>query len=205
MKSVTIVDYGAGNLRSLHRALNEVGADVTISTDKRDIASAERLIIPGVGSFADGMKNLRSLGLVDSIRKVSLDLEHPVLGICLGMQLLSSKGIEGGQSEGLGIVPGDAVRLEPKSDSERIPHVGWNDVKLVTGNGMFSGIPDGSDFYFVHSYHVIPENASHIIGTTYYCGETVAVVRRANTWGVQFHPEKSGPLGYRLLKNFLNL
>ena len=205
MKSVTIVDYGMGNLKSLHRALNEVGGDIIISDDVRDIASAQRLIIPGVGSYADGAKNLKAWGLFDIIRKVSLEHGRPILGICLGMQLLSSNGDEGGISEGLGIIPGEVRRLEPTTSEERIPHMGWNDVDLTTNSELFSGIPNHSDFYFVHSYRLIPTNSSHIVGTTEYCGKTVTVVRNGNTWGVQFHPEKSGPLGYRLLRNFLNL
>ena len=205
MKSVTVVDYGMGNLKSLHRALNEVGGDVIISNDVRDIVSAQRVIIPGVGSYADGAKNLKAWGLVDVIRKASLENERPVLGICLGMQLLSSKGYEGGTTEGIGIIPGEVRRLEPTSSEERIPHMGWNDVNLMGNNELFSGIPNHSDFYFVHSYCLTPANSSHIVGTTEYCGRIVTVVRNGNTWGVQFHPEKSGPLGYRLLRNFLNL
>ncbi len=205
MKSVTIVDYGMGNLKSLHRALNEVGGNVVISNDVRDITSAQRLIIPGVGSYADGAKNLRARGLFDIIRKVSLEDERPILGICLGMQLLSSNGNEGGTSEGLAIIPGEVKRLEPTTSEERIPHMGWNDVNLTTNGELFLGIPNHSDFYFVHSYCLIPANSSHIVGTTDFCGRTVTAVRNGNTWGVQFHPEKSGPLGYRLLRNFLNL
>lgn len=203
MRSVTVVDYGMGNLKSILMAMSEIGAEAIISSDVGVVQAAKRLIIPGVGSFADGMKNLRTLGLVEAIQKLSLHDNRPLLGICLGMQLLASKGYEGEECEGLKIIPGEAKRLVPKSPNQRIPHVGWNDVRLKKENALFANIPDLSDFYFVHGYHLVPSDKSHIVGTTDYCGDIVSVVNNRNTWGVQFHPEKSGPLGYRLLKNFI--
>jgi glutamine amidotransferase len=167
------------------------------------IEQAERLILPGVGAFTDGMRNLRSLGLDKTISDLVLNRKRPILGICLGMQLLATKGTEGGETAGLDILPGEVVRLENGSDKERIPHVGWNEVAIVRQAALFAQIPDKSDFYFVHSYHLKPYDEQNIVGTTQYCGHFVSAINSGNVWGVQFHPEKSGPLGKLLLKNFI--
>jgi len=200
---IVIVDFGMGNLKSIQKALVDLDVEVQISGNPSAIEQAERLILPGVGAFADGMRNLRSLGLDKTIRDLALNKKRPILGVCLGMQLLATKGTEGGESAGLDILPGEVVRLEDKSAKERIPHVGWNEVTLTRQTALFAQIPGKSDFYFVHSYHLKPYDERTIVGTTQYCGHFVSAINSGNVWGVQFHPEKSGPLGKLLLKNFV--
>jgi glutamine amidotransferase len=200
--NVVIVDYGMGNLRSVQRALEECGASGSISNDPRAIEQAEALVIPGVGAFADGMKNLAERGLSASIRTAAEEARVPVLGICLGMQLLADRGFESDDSQGLGLVPGEVKRLEPRAD-ERLPHVGWNEVHGGAGAELLDGIAEGTDFYFVHSYHFVPADNADIVARTPYAGGFVSMIHRQNVWGAQFHPEKSGRPGFRLLTNFL--
>ncbi|MDD4138174.1 MAG: imidazole glycerol phosphate synthase subunit HisH [Methanoregula sp.] len=202
---VTIIDYGMGNLQSIAMALGHWNATVTISGNPDEIFSAEKLILPGVGAFGDGMQNLRSSGLDRVIREAVLESKIPLLGICLGMQLLADTGVEGGVIPGLGLIPGEVKKLVPVKDGERIPHIGWNEVHQVKKDPIFARIPDDSDFYFVHSYHFEPEFSRSIIGRTPYCGTFVSAVNEDNIRGVQFHPEKSSILGLALIKNFLSL
>jgi glutamine amidotransferase len=199
-----IVDFGMGNLKSIQNALIGLNAEVRISDNPMTISQAERLILPGVGAFGDGMRNLRSLGLERTIQDLALKKKLPVLGICLGMQLLATKGMEGGETPGLNIIPGEVVRLENGGTKERIPHIGWNEVILRRHGALFAHIPDKSDFYFVHSYHLKPYDEQSIVATTDYCGQFASVINSGNIWGVQFHPEKSGPLGKLVLKNFIS-
>ena len=203
--SVLIIDYGMSNLGSIRRALEECGADVIVSDNPDDLKLAERIILPGVGSFGDGMKNLREQGWIDKIKKEIFNNNIPLLGICLGMQLLADKGYEGGEYEGLGLIPGEVKKLQPDSTEERIPHIGWNEIRKVTSNKLLEDITDGSDFYFVHSYYFEVKNTENIIAYTPYCGQFPSVINAGNIYGTQFHPEKSIPTGFKLLKNFLNL
>ncbi len=200
--SILIIDYGMGNLASVRRAFEECGADVFISDDPADIKEAERLVLPGVGAFYDAMALLRKKGWVDAIRRAVLEEGIPILGICLGMQLMAESGVEGGESEGLGLVPGRVIRLESK-DSERIPHVGWNEVHFQQKHLLFDAISDGADFYFVHSFHFVPSKPEHVLAITPYCGGFVSVVGKGSAVGVQFHPEKSSKAGFVIIKNFL--
>lgn len=203
--SVLLVDYGMGNLASARRSLQECGAHVIVSDDPRDIKNAERLVLPGVGAFPQAMKRLRERGWADAIRKAALDEDIPLLGICLGMQLLADESEEVAPTHGLGLVPGRIVRIRPGAANERVPHVGWNEVSPRANIPLFSGIGGGSDFYFVHSYHFEPRDPRDVLATTSYCGELVAAVGRGRIAGVQFHPEKSSGAGFRLLRNFLAL
>ena len=203
--SVHVVDYGMSNLGSIKRSLEECGADVVVSDDPRDLGAASHIVLPGVGAFCDGMANLHNLGWIEAIRNVVLKDNIPMLGICLGMQLLADIGYEGGEVPGLGLIPGEVKRLEPDSPTTRIPHVGWNEIYKTKPTSLFEGIPDGSDFYFVHSYHLVPKQPGHIIATTPYCGGFVSGVNSGSVFGVQFHPEKSQRIGFKLLRNFLQI
>ena len=202
---ILIIDYGMGNLGSVKRAVEECGVDnVTISHSVSDFEDCTHAILPGVGAFPDAMKNLEEFGLVKEIKKVAIDEKIPFLGICLGMQLLASTGTEVVNHEGLGLIPGRVVLLS-SNNNERIPHVGWNEIHLQKGDELLNQIPDKSDFYFVHSYHFIPDSSENVLTITPYCDSFVSSVSHANIKGTQFHPEKSSTMGFQLLRNFLTL
>ncbi len=200
---VVVIDYGISNLGSIRRSLEECGAKVVISDNPDDLRKAEKIVLPGVGSFSDGMANLKKKGWVPIIKEEVLINKIPLLGICLGMQLLADKGFEGGEVEGIGLIPGEVRKLERTSLNERIPHVGWNEIYKVRYSILLDGIRDGSDFYFVHSYHFIAFDEANVISRTPYCNEFNSVIMRDNIFGTQFHPEKSQLLGFQVLKNFL--
>lgn len=203
--NVVIVDYGMCNLGSVRRSFEECGARAVISGDRKLVESAERLVLPGVGSFKDGMDHLRSMGLAEPIVEAARQKKIPVLGICLGMQLLADQGREGGDTEGLGLIAGKVEKLQAPDSETRIPHVGWNEVYPTKENLLFADIPNASDFYFVHSYHFVAARSSAIAATTPYCGGFTSVVAQDNVVGTQFHPEKSSKLGFQLIKNFLKM
>ncbi len=205
--SVCIIDYGIGNLGSVRRAFEECGGDdVFISRDPVDLNRAAHVVLPGVGAFRDGMQRLTDGGWVEAIRKTSQEDGIPLLGICLGMQLLATTGSEGGTVDGLNLVPGRVVRMEPQGSEERIPHVGWNEVHPKNhDHPLLMGIPSGTDFYFVHSFHTIPDNPDEGIATTPYCGGITSILGRSNIFGTQFHPEKSSRWGFQLIRNFLDM
>lgn len=200
---VLVIDYGMGNLASVRRAFEECGATVLVSQDPADLASAERIVLPGVGAFPDGMGHLEAAGWPARLRTVLANPGVQLLGICLGMQLLADLGHEGRTTRGLGLIPGEVPRLEASGGDSRIPHVGWNEVHPARPDPLLAGIPAGTDFYFVHSYHFRPATAADVIATTPYCGGFAAVVGRGNVRGVQFHPEKSSRPGFQLIRNFL--
>lgn len=202
--TVAIVDYQAGNLRNVQKALEAIGLDAPIARVPGDIQAADGLILPGVGSFNAGMKNLNASGFDSALRHFALDEKRPVLGICLGMQLFAERGDEGGEIDGLGLINGRVVRLDVGEYGLRSPHVGWNSVKPAGDGDMFAGIPPESDFYFVHGYHVIVEKSSIVSGTCDYGVEINAAVEKGNVWATQFHPEKSQRFGKAVLKNFAN-
>src|SRR5579862_2729647 len=201
---VLIIDYKMNNLGSISRALEECGATIIISDDPAQIAHADKIILPGVGSFAQAMANLAQLKFIDLLYQAVIYEKKPILGICLGMQLLADHGCEGGNNKGLGLIPGNVVLLDAGKNI-RLPHMGWNDIAVYDHQTLFKNIPTGSDFYFVHSYHVVPtEQKTSIAGVDYGQRFTVAV-QHENIFGVQFHPEKSSILGFQVLKNFLVL
>jgi len=195
---IAIIDYGMGNLRSVQKCLEKNGFRTAIVSSPDGLAGAGGIILPGVGAFEDAVVNLRSRGLHRAIREAA-DKGQPVLGICLGMQLFFEVSEEGGSCEGLGIFSGRVRRF---AGDLKVPHMGWNRVELRGANPLFDGIPDGSYFYFVHSYYVEPAAEEHIVGETVYGGRFVSAVADRNVFGVQFHPEKSSELGERLLYNF---
>jgi len=202
--TVLIVDYGMGNIASARRAIEECGGRALVSDDPADIKVADRIVVPGVGAFPQAMTRLREAGWVDTLRAAVHNDGLPLLGICLGMQLLADESDEVTKTQGLGLIPGRIERIVSDDSSERVPHVGWNEVRHRDGL-LFDGIPSGADFYFVHSFRFVPASETAILATTPYAGQTVSAVGASRVAGVQFHPEKSSRAGFRLLKNFLAL
>jgi len=205
MQKVSVVDYGMSNLDSVARAIEECGGTPVIVGRSQDLEDATRIVLPGVGAFGDGMRNIRERGIDRVLRDQVVEKGIPLLGICLGMQLLATTGYEGGATEGLGLIDGEVRRLERDAPATRIPHVGWNQVDFVRESPLFAGIRSGGDFYFVHSYHFVCSDDKDVLATTPYCGAFVSVVSKGYIWGVQFHPEKSQRLGHQLLRNFISL
>jgi glutamine amidotransferase len=210
---VAIIDYGSGNLRSatkaFERAAHEAGLDATIElTDKADVvANADRIVLPGVGAYADCRAGLDAVpGMTQALVEAVEKKGRPFLGICVGMQLMSSRGLEKTITEGLGWIEGDVKEMEPADPDLKIPQIGWNTLELKRPHPLFDGIPTGPDglhAYFVHSYHLAAKNPQDVIATTDYGGPMTAFVGRDNMAGSQFHPEKSQTLGLALIANFL--
>ncbi len=204
---IAIVDYGMGNLRSVHKAVEEVGCEARVTSASREIMDAARIILPGVGAFRDCMRNLEERDLLEPISR-SIEKGKPFLGICLGLQLLFEESDEFGRYKGMGILPGkvtrfpEAIRDPETKEPLPIPHMGWNSVEIKKKNPLFAGIENGSYFYFVHSYYAIPADSSDIAATTPYGIEFACAVQRGNVYAVQFHPEKSQEKGLQLLRNF---
>ena len=198
MSHLAIIDYGVGNLRSVEKAFTATGCDAVVSSDERVLRSAERLVLPGVGAFGSCMKALRQRGF-DSLVKERAAAGTPLLGICVGMQMLFELSEEFGTTEGLGLLPGRVRRFETDLV---VPQVGWNRIRQKQKHALFEGVADGSFCYFVHSFHCEPRNADSIVGETEYGVKYASVVARNNICGVQFHPEKSQHVGLQMLRNF---
>jgi len=194
---ITVVNYGMGNLRSVSKALEGLGAKVKVTNKAKDIKDAKAIVLPGVGAFRRAIKNLTKLDILSPILK-SIEDGKPFLGICLGLQLLFTESEEHGLHKGLDIIKGKVKRFGP---GLKVPHMGWNQVKLKK-MPLFEGVPDNSYFYFVHTYCVEPEEKSVIVGTTEYGKSFVSAVNKDNVWGLQFHPEKSSKLGLKILEGF---
>ena len=199
---VAIIDYGAGNLQSVKKALDFIGAESKITDNKDEINAASHIILPGVGSFAVAMSCIRERGLVETIKK-SADGSKHFLGICLGLQLLFESSEESPGVKGLGVFKGDIVTI-PKDNGLKVPHIGWNSVKLNQTNGIFEGIKDESYFYFVHSYYLKNADEDIVAGTTEYGVPIQCAVQNGRVCATQFHPEKSSEVGLALLRNFVN-
>ena len=200
-----IIDYGMGNLLSVQRAFEKCGSDAVIIDNPLELRDAERIVLPGVGAFPDAMDNLRKNDWIEELNRAVLEKETPILGICLGMQLLADKGYEVRECDGLGYIPGEIIRFTQTQEKERIPHVGWNEILKREDSPLFDGIADGTNYYFVHSYHFRVANEENIATVTPYCGEFVSSVIKDNIVGTQFHPEKSQKAGFKLIKNFLSM
>ncbi|HEY2070484.1 MAG TPA: imidazole glycerol phosphate synthase subunit HisH [Rhizomicrobium sp.] len=205
MGLVALIDYGSGNLRSAEKALARAGAtNIAVTADPDMVARAERIVLPGVGAFADCMNGVKAIpGMVTALEEAVLRQGKPFLGICVGMQLLASVGREFGDHDGLGWIAGEVVRLRPVDPALKIPHMGWNELTIAHAHPLLAGIDSGAHAYFVHSYEFRAQNAADILATTDYGGAVTAMIARDNIAGTQFHPEKSQAIGIRLLTNFL--
>ena len=199
---VAIVDYGLGNLRSVAGAVERLGYEPHVTAVPSELAAADKLILPGVGAFGDGMRNLHERGLVEPLNELVLGEKKPVIGLCLGMQLLARESDEFGRNQGLGWIDATVERI-PVGDGLRVPHVGWNELYPVGDSILFQDLPEEPLFYFVHSYHLRCADPSIVKGECEYGTRMAAVVEQGNVYGTQFHPEKSQLAGLTLLGNFL--
>jgi imidazole glycerol-phosphate synthase subunit HisH len=200
---IAIIDYQMGNLRSVQKALEKVGAQAEITSSASDIAKAEKVILPGVGAFEDAIAELRKRDLVGPI-KDAIAADKPFLGICLGLQLLFDVSYENGTHEGLGVIPGEVVRFDVPAEL-KVPHMGWNGLSIRRRPPMLEGVADGTHVYFVHSYYVKPRDPAVVATETDYGGQFCSMIWRGNLMATQFHPEKSQADGLRLLRNFAAL
>ena len=200
---VGIIDYGMGNLLSVFHAVEMAGFDAEFCKTPEDLDACEHLILPGVGAFEDCISHLAQSGLIEKLNDLVLNTGRPILGICLGMQAMARRSMEGGEHQGLGWFEADVVRLTPSVPALRVPHVGWNSVDFGRDHPVCRGIPKEADFYFVHSYWANCDQANQVLGTCEYGGSVTAALARDNIVATQFHPEKSQEHGLKLLENFL--
>ena len=207
MPVTALIDYGSGNLASAAKALAHAAAgkhEIVTTADPQVVKDAERVVLPGVGAFADCMRGLVAVpGMVEALREKVLKEGAPFLGICVGMQLMATVGVEFGRHAGLGWIAGEVVKITPSDPALKIPHMGWNELKKVQSHALLEGIPAGSHAYFVHSFQLVPALPEDLIATTDYGGPLTAMVGNENIAGTQFHPEKSQATGLKLLENFL--
>jgi glutamine amidotransferase len=196
---IAIIDYGAGNLRSVRNALTHLGAEVKTVDDPSDLA-ADKIVLPGVGAFGKGMERLRATGFEEPVKE-AVAAGTPLLGICLGMQFLFEHSDEMGHHEGLGLLPGYVTRFP--EDGPKVPHIGWNQIEKSGAQPLLDGVPDGAYTYFVHSYYAVAEDSDDVLATTQYGLRYTSMVGRDNVFGIQFHPEKSQSIGLRILRNFV--
>ena len=200
---IAIIDYDAGNIKSVEKALQKLGAEVIITKDAEVILSADKVILPGVGAFGDAMSNLKKYGLVEVIQKV-VEKGTPFMGICLGLQLLFERSDETPGVEGLGILKGEILRI-PENGDLKIPHMGWNSLHLQNNGRLYKGLEENSYVYFVHSYYLKAEEEEIVKATTEYSVNIHASVEKGNVFACQFHPEKSSDVGLKILQNFVEL
>jgi glutamine amidotransferase len=201
MKMIVIIDYGMGNLGSIKNMFKKIGQKSVITSDIDKIESAEKLILPGVGAFDNAVTNLKQMGLFDVIKRATTEDKTPLMGICLGMQLLTKRSEEG-KLDGLGLLDAETIRFKFNDKTLKIPHMGWNTVDIVNKNSLFGDVSEETRFYFVHSYYAKCIDESNILTTTNYGLEFCSSFSKDNIYGVQFHPEKSHKFGMKLLSNF---
>lgn len=204
MPTIAIIDYGLGNLRSVAGALEKLGATAVITHETAALGAADKLILPGVGAFGDGMRNLRERGLIEPLRDIVLQRKKPLLGICLGSQLLAHDSDEFGMNDGLGWLDARVRRLAPPEPSFRVPHVGWNEVHQLRACPLFHDIPQDALFYFVHSYAIAAQTPEIVAAESTHGATFVSVLQKDNVYAVQFHPEKSQFHGLTMLRNFID-
>lgn len=200
--NLVIVDYGMGNIMSVFNAFTKINCNVNIIKEPCELEKADKIVLPGVGAFNNAMNRLESEGWIEPLNQHVLDYKKPFLGICLGMQLLATKGYEHGITNGLGWINGEVRKLKSNDDNFRLPHVGWNNVKINKSTGLYKDLKNNLDFYFVNSYAFFPDNDKVVSGVTDYHGEFVASVELENIYATQFHPEKSQKAGFEILRNF---
>lgn len=205
---IAIIDYGMGNLRSVQKGFEKIGAEAVITSDPKLLQEAEKIVLPGVGAFRDCMRNLEQGGFVEPVLKV-IAQGRPFLGICVGMQLLFTDSVEFGLYQGLDVIPGHVLRfpegMHEADESLKVPHMGWNQLSFKQRTPVFDGIEEGSNVYFVHSYYVVPDSTEVVACTTGYGIEFCSAICRDNVVATQFHPEKSQDVGLRILKNFAGI
>jgi glutamine amidotransferase len=214
MQRVVIIDYGSGNLHSAHKAFEraaheaDANASIAVTSNPEDVMAADRIVLPGVGAFADCKRGLVAVpGMIEALETAVRKQGRPFLGICVGMQLMATRGLEFGETPGLGWIPGDVTAIVPSDPSLKIPHMGWNDLTVINEHALLAGIPTepkGLHAYFVHSFHLAPADRSVLVAETNYGGPVTAMIGQDNMVGTQFHPEKSQALGLRLIANFLH-
>ena len=202
-KMVAIIDYDAGNIKSVEKAVNYLGSEAVLSRDREEILSADHIILPGVGNFGDAMEKINGFGLGDVIRE-AVDAKKPFLGICLGLQLMFESSEESPGVKGLSLLPGEIVRI-PDKEGLKIPNIGWNSLSFPVGGRLFAGLEEGAYVYFVHSYYLRAKEPSIVTAVTEYSTLIHASVEKGNLFACQFHPEKSSKTGLKILKNFLEI
>ena len=200
---IAIIDYDAGNIKSVEKALQALGEETVLTRARDCLLAADKVILPGVGSFGDAMENLKNFGLIPVIHEI-VERNVPFLGICLGLQLLFERSEESPGVEGLGILPGEILRI-PKGEGRKIPHMGWNSLELVGNGRLFQGLPEEPYVYFVHSYYLKASDPEIVTAVTRYGAEIHASVEKNNVFACQFHPEKSSATGLKILKNFAQI
>ena len=202
---VGIVDYGLGNLLSVYNAFVYLGEDVVICRNPEELSGVDRIVIPGVGAFRDGMKKLNEIGFQEVLNEHVLIQRKPTLGICLGMQLMGKRSYEFGEFEGLGWFDGDVVKIEIGDSGLNLPNIGWNEIQVLQSHSIFKNIPNNSDFYLVHSFFMDCPNKEDVVATYSYGGnEITAAICKNNIFATQFHPEKSQDFGLRIIENFID-
>jgi len=202
---VAIINFNSGNLHSIKKSVTDLGYEAFICHDSTNLKNSDKIILPGVGSFHNAMIHLQKFGFVDSLNELVIKKKVPILGVCLGMQLLCNSSTERKFSKGLSFVDAEVVDLKDTGCKLKLPHIGWNNIRIKKKNKVLQEIPDNSDFYFVHNFIVKSNNSQLVVATTEYGINFVSMIQKNNIYGVQFHPEKSSNLGFKLIKNFLEI